>query len=272
MDIKKYLQRIKSEDLAEVSVENLFKLQRNHLRNIIFENIDMAINVPISLNLEVIYEKVVNHQRGGVCYELNQLFAWLLTQLGYNIKVYSCNVFQQLTQKFFPFYTHIAIMVDLNGKQYLTDVGFSYSYVQPLEFVVDKIQKDSTGTFKITHIENQEIYQLSRLKSVVDGVENWTPSYLIKIGHVTVDDFRKPLDYVQSKDCARFYNRTLVIRHTENLILILAGYTLTHIIFCDGLEVKREDRRVSLQEARDIIKNEFRIIVETEYEPREIDL
>ncbi len=272
MDVKKYLQRIKSEDLTEVSVANLFELQRNQLLNIRFENIDMVLGVPVSLDVAVIYEKVVNHKRGGVCYELNQLFAWLLKELGYTLRFVECNVFQQMTQKFGPMNSHIALLVELDGRQYIADVGVTTGFIRPLEFVVDKVQKDGLGTFKIIHIENQHVYQLSRMGKNVDGEEKWSPVYLISMAETSIENFRRPLDYVESKECARFYNRTLVVRYKDEQHVFLAGYTLSRIDFSDGLEVKREDRRLSVEEARDVIKGEFGIIVESEFEPREINL
>ena len=57
-----------------------------------FENLDVIRKVPIYLNLQRIYEKIVSRKRGGYCYELNGLFNWLLTELGYDAHLIAATV------------------------------------------------------------------------------------------------------------------------------------------------------------------------------------
>jgi len=45
-----------------------------------FENLDIHRGVPIVLSVPAFYEKIVTKRRGGYCYELNGLFAWLLAE------------------------------------------------------------------------------------------------------------------------------------------------------------------------------------------------
>jgi N-hydroxyarylamine O-acetyltransferase len=78
MDVDEYLKRINSLNLKETSVQNLFRLQQNHLLNIPFENLDVHLNKKIECNLEKLYEKIIVKKRGGFCCELNYLFLWLL--------------------------------------------------------------------------------------------------------------------------------------------------------------------------------------------------
>lgn len=75
----KYLERIKYEDQLSISLEVLNKLQKSHLQNIPFENLD--IHTGKKIELENTYDKVVSKGRGGFCYELNGLFYLLLKKL-----------------------------------------------------------------------------------------------------------------------------------------------------------------------------------------------
>ena len=54
-----------------------------HLRRIPFENLDIHLGVPITLDEAAMYRKIVEHRRGGFCYEVNGLFGLLLRELGF---------------------------------------------------------------------------------------------------------------------------------------------------------------------------------------------
>jgi N-hydroxyarylamine O-acetyltransferase len=67
----KYLDRIKYKGDLSVSPEVLNNLQKLHLLNIAFENLD--IHIGNKIELKNTYKKIVNRGRGGFCYELNGL-------------------------------------------------------------------------------------------------------------------------------------------------------------------------------------------------------
>src|SRR5690606_35043291 len=53
----------------------LAELQALHLEHVPFENLDIHLGVPITLDRDALFHKVVRRRRGGFCYELNGLFA-----------------------------------------------------------------------------------------------------------------------------------------------------------------------------------------------------
>ena len=58
-----------------------------HLDAVPFENGDTAARVPVALDVGAAWAKVVARHRGGFCFELNLLFAWLLLRLGFDARV-----------------------------------------------------------------------------------------------------------------------------------------------------------------------------------------
>lgn len=72
----------------------------------------------------------MKNNRGGWCFELNGLFHWLLTQLGFQpelIMAVAKNRFQR--DKWDPDFDHAAIVVNINDQQgsrqnFLCDVGW----------------------------------------------------------------------------------------------------------------------------------------------------
>ena len=95
MDKGKYLDRIKYSGGLEPSLDLLKKLQKNHLLNIPFENLDIHFKVAIKLNIDRIYEKIVQNNRGGFCYEINGLFYELLRSIGFKAKRISARVYNK---------------------------------------------------------------------------------------------------------------------------------------------------------------------------------
>jgi N-hydroxyarylamine O-acetyltransferase len=83
--IRKYLDRIEYRGDRKVNLKNLTYLQKLHLTHIPYENLDPMNGVPISLQPQGLYEKMILHRRGGFCFELQGLFCCLLRSLGYHV-------------------------------------------------------------------------------------------------------------------------------------------------------------------------------------------
>ena len=65
------------------SLDYLTHLQEQHVLNIHFENLDILNKRPLSLEREDLFRKMILFKRGGVCYELNGLFYYMLNELGF---------------------------------------------------------------------------------------------------------------------------------------------------------------------------------------------
>jgi len=124
MDPLAYLQRIRV-DPRETgpTARVLAALQLAHLCAVPFENLDILWPRPLRLDRRTFYRKIVAEGRGGICYELNGLFAWLLGRLGFAAHIVSARAYRPagvLRSE----YDHMAIVVRLDGRPLLVDVGF----------------------------------------------------------------------------------------------------------------------------------------------------
>ncbi len=106
-----------------------------------FENLDIVARTPISLDLEAIHEKVVTRRRGGFCYELNGLFAWLLEQLGYDVTRLSARTVEGIDGELGPEFDHLVLQVDL-AEPWLADVGFGDTFRTPLPLAAERDHVD----------------------------------------------------------------------------------------------------------------------------------
>jgi len=120
--IEKYLKRIGFEGEIKHDVETLSKLQHHHLLSIPYENLDIMRDIPLSLEVEDMYEKMINKQRGGYCFELNGLYAWLLKSLGFEVTEYMARFFED-EPDLPPMRRHRVLGVKCNEGLFLSDVG-----------------------------------------------------------------------------------------------------------------------------------------------------
>ena len=73
----------------------LFELQRRHLLAVPFENLDIHLGRRFTLDEPALFDKLVRRRRGGFCYEVNGLFARLLTALGYGVTLLAARVYRE---------------------------------------------------------------------------------------------------------------------------------------------------------------------------------
>lgn len=107
------------------TLENLDRLIDAALHHLPFENLDVLLDKPIDIDPQAVFAKVVEGGRGGYCFELNSLFARLLSSLGYRVTLLVGRVRWgvpedvELTPQ-----THLLLRIDLDSGVYLVDIGF----------------------------------------------------------------------------------------------------------------------------------------------------
>jgi N-hydroxyarylamine O-acetyltransferase len=130
MDVEAYLRRIQYGGPRDPSPATLRGLHRQHLFTVPFENLDIPLGIPIELDPEFLFDKIVVRKRGGFCYELNGLFHDLLTALGFRVEMLSARV-GRADGSFSPEFDHMLLKVSFH-EAWLADVGFGDSFVSPL--------------------------------------------------------------------------------------------------------------------------------------------
>ncbi|HEY5005937.1 MAG TPA: arylamine N-acetyltransferase, partial [Ktedonobacteraceae bacterium] len=124
MDIRDYLTRINYYGSRQPTLQTLQALHHAHLLAVPFENLSIHYRQPIILQEDLLFNKIVRQHRGGFCYELNGLFAWLLRQLGFQMSLLSASV-SNGTDQFSPEFDHLTVLIhQLSGANWLADVGF----------------------------------------------------------------------------------------------------------------------------------------------------
>lgn len=250
MEIRDYLKRIGVEKAEEPSLEFLTELQSRHLLSVPFEDLDIPDRNRIELNLEKFFNKIIPANRGGFCYELNGLFHWLLTSLGFKVDMLSASVFNSEKKEFGPEYDHMTLLVHLN-RDYLVDVGFGDSFRRPIEIPDGEVQ-DVSGHYIILKKED-EFFEL--LKKEENGL---TKQYRFTTDPKRLEEYKEMCDFQQYSPTSHFRTRMLCTIATETGRITLSNNSLT--ITDKGIKTKTEF--ADEEEFYSLLKKHFRIVLQ----------
>src|ERR1044071_2708210 len=164
MDIQTYLTRIQYLKPVRPDAQTLQGLHLAHMQNVAFENLDIGLKRPILLTEEALWDKIAVQKRGGFCYELNGLFAWLLKEIGFNVSYLNARVFNRAGELGIDF-DHLALLVRASNEttHWLGDVGFGDSFNLPLRFEESDEQVQGLRSY--------------RLEQAGDGYITWQKNY-----------------------------------------------------------------------------------------------
>lgn len=244
-DLSNYFRRIHYTGPAAVDTETLQAIMRHQLFSVPFENLDVQAGKVVSLVPEEITDKLIQQDRGGYCYEVNGLFAMALEALGIPYR------FVAARPMFYPVRrpkTHMAIVAEVEGRQWLCDLGFgSYGIRAPI--ALDDLDRDM--------IQDFDTFRLSRnasgeylLQAKVEG--EWCNQYGFDLSPQEWIDFA-PANYLNSTHPdAIFVQKLLIVQHLPEGRVILLGNTLKTVT-ANGVE----KRQLTDAEVADLLKNRF---------------
>ena len=219
MDVGRYLERIGYAGPPRPGADTLRALQRAHLLTVPFENLSIHAGEPIVLDAAALFDKVVGRRRGGFCYELNGLFAWLLRELGFDVDLLSAGVLGA-GGEFGPPFDHMALAVTLE-ERWLADVGFGDSFVDPLRLDFDGAQPQANGTYLLVSDDGGRRV-LVRTKS---GGEP-RPQYRVLPGAWALADYSERCQFHQTSPLSPFTQKRVCSQLTPAGRVTLSGMQL----------------------------------------------
>lgn len=121
--LRKYFERIGLEMPEELTPDSelLKRLHYAHCTTVPYENLDILRGIPLPMEPEGLYRKIVEQGRGGYCFELNGLFRWLLRQLGYKVTDYAARYLRG--ERELPMRRHRVLKVEATDGVWCCDVG-----------------------------------------------------------------------------------------------------------------------------------------------------
>jgi len=207
--IASYLRRIGYQGTPKPDFSTLHDLQRLHLQTIPYENLDIMRGIPLSLEVKDMYEKIVVRGRGGYCFELNAMFAWLLRSLGFGVTDFMARWLRDETE--IPMRRHRVLKVTCDSGEYLCDVGVGGVVPRrPLPLITGKVSE-----------QNGEKYILEKEDFLGKVLYEWRHDSWRKIYSFTDEpqlekDFIGISFYCEAHPDSVFRTRDIVHIFTEN--------------------------------------------------------
>ena len=164
LKIESYIDRLGYTGPLKVDEATLIGLHDHHVRTVPFEDLDIHIGQPLSLDYRCLYEKVVINRRGGFCYELNSLFYILLKNIGFDCHMVSARIYEEEDELSAPF-DHMSLLVYLDST-WLIDVGYGNLFVKPIKLFENTVVQGHSKYFKINRLDDN----LYLLRESLDGI------------------------------------------------------------------------------------------------------
>lgn len=207
-----YLTRIQYSGPTRPDVQTLHRLQHAHMLTVPFENLDIGLKRPIRLDQGSLWQKIVVRRRGGFCYELNGMFAWLLKQLGYYVTYLNARVFNRQGELGIDF-DHLALLVRVPGEstRWLADVGFGDSFNEALNFEERGNQVQGLRAYRVEQTSADYIIWQKNY----DG--SWERQYFFDLQpHTFPDDYETGCLYHQTSPRSSFTRSSIISRATPD--------------------------------------------------------
>ncbi len=253
MDIQTYLRRIDYDKPVQPNYETLCGLQRTHMLSVPFENLDIVpLHRPIQLEEASLWDKIVVRKRGGFCYELNGMFAWLLKQIGFDVTYLNGRVYREDGSLGIDF-DHLALLVRAPGesKCWLADVGFGDSFMEPLDFESNVYHVEGPRTYKLEQADGG----YTTWQRDLDGV--WNHQYFFDLTpRKYPDDYLAACSYHQNPETSFFGQKSLITIATAGGRVTMEENKL--IVTKDGQKV---ERAISEKEYPILLKQYFDVIL-----------
>ncbi|KZN66064.1 hypothetical protein N473_10875 [Pseudoalteromonas luteoviolacea CPMOR-1] len=185
----------------------LAQLQSRHVAKHTFNSVSAVLKHPLPLDIEHLFNKLIQKQFGGYCFEHNKLIFHVLKNLGFEVKLLLAKVVYNRDVEVPR--THRATLVTYQGTQYLLDVGFGpQGAIFPVKLVLDVPQQQGHMTYRISQNKAQE-YCFDVLKN-----GEYFTLYTFDLNHYSEADCELSHFYSHKHPNAAFVNNLVVSKKT----------------------------------------------------------
>jgi N-hydroxyarylamine O-acetyltransferase len=216
LDIASYLSRIRFDGPPRTDLETLRRLQHAHLVHIPYENLDVQLSLPVSLDPKDAFAKLATKSRGGWCYEMNGAFALVLQAMGFRVMPMTGAV-MRAQRGASAIGNHLVLAVDLE-EPYLVDVGLGDGPTEPIP-LREGIYGQGWRTVSLEQLPDG----WWRFNNAKDAL---APSFDFQ--HLPADWLllQQRCHWQQTSPDSRFVQNAICLRHGPNSITAMIGRVL----------------------------------------------
>jgi N-hydroxyarylamine O-acetyltransferase len=251
-----YLRRIglSPERVNTPDLVTLTELQRAHVTSVPFETFSIngdphsrRAGGGVDLSIPTLYSKIVEHHRGGFCFELNGAFGWLLGSLGYDVTRVAARM---VTDIELPA-NHHPLVVTLD-RPYLVDVGMGAPMLRAPVAFGGAAAPDTAGVqWRTVESDRPDASWLLQYREADD---DWRDRYVFETTSRALSYFAATCDYLQSAPESSFTGSPVVTIATQD------GYMkLKPAIFLAASGPETTERAIDADEFYTLLERQFGI-------------
>lgn len=234
--LDRYCARIAYGGSREPSLATLRALHRAHLLAIPYENLDIHLGLPLGLDPEAMFTKLVDERRGGWCYEMNGLFGRVLETLGFDVR-YLAGTVGRAERGWRAQGNHLVLLVRLD-RPWIVDVGFGDGFLTPIPL--------EPGHYTQGFLDYRVGREGPRWR-VHNHEHGGADGFDFTLTPRTLDDFRVQCHELQTAPDSSFVRTTVCERFLPHGLVMLRGAVLrevsaagvtTHVV-TDAIEYDR---------------------------------
>ena len=216
--------------MPEPNLASLRRLQAAHVESVPFETLSVSAATRdrwardgVAASPAACYEKIVERERGGICYELNEPFYWLLTELGFEVSRLGARVFAP-DGSLGPPGDHQTLLVSLD-EPYLADVGFGGDVIRKPLPTDGTPREGPCGAWRLTESDRRDADYVAQSRGF-DG-DDWRDRFVFETTGRDRSYFEPAREYHQNAPDATFTDWTLAVVVTEDGYRTLTDDRLT---------------------------------------------
>lgn len=249
--VQQFFQRIGMDPFTRVEMteEFLGVIQSNCFLTIPYENLDILAGKALNLDGEALFQKIVINDRGGYCFEVNGLLAYMLRKMGFSV-----------TERFarflpgepsIPMRRHRVVIVTLNGCDYMMDIGVAMTSPRlPLKVEAELIQTQNGETYRFRRDERHG-WMLSDLHN------GSFKDYLCFTDDIVYDiDFLQPSFFCEKHPDSIFIKNPIVCIKTPDGYQTTDGKTYN--VFRGDTLIATEEN-ISTERYQELLTKEFKL-------------
>ena len=203
LDLDAYCARINYTGSREVSAATLKHLHYSHAHSVPFENLDIHLGRPLSLDPGDLFAKIVTRKRGGYCYEVNSFFAMVLRAIGFQVQCLLARVLYGFSN--FRPRSHQLLLIGVENQSWIADVGSgSCCLREPMRLAPDEVCEQGPDSFRLK-TETGHTYILQALL-----VGRWQDLYEFTLEPFDLIDYEPSNYWNSTSPHVRFTNRSSV--------------------------------------------------------------
>lgn len=252
IDLDAYFKRIGYEKERTPTLDTLRAIQLRHAESIAFENLNPLMGWPVHLNVESLQQKMVRDGRGGYCFEQNLLLKHALDALGFRVTGLAARVLWNVAEGTQAPRSHMLLLVDLEGRRYVVDVGFGgVTLTGPLWLEANIEQTTPHEPFRLVKDEDEFIEQVK-----IGG--HWVSLYRFNLAEQLLPDYEMANWYLSTHPASRFVTGLLAARPAPD-----RRYALLNNQFTIHYRNGGKERRMitSLSDMRETLERAFHIVL-----------